>query len=266
MTFIKNELLIGDCKDVLGYFPDDCIDLTVTSPPYDQLRDYKGYSFDYKGIISELFRVTKPGGIVVWVIGDATVDGSETGTSFEHALYFKEVGFNIHDTMIYNKKSAPFPSKNRYSQVFEYMFVFSKGTPITANIIKDRKNKWGGTSTFGKASHRQKDGSLKEEPAKRLVKEFGSRFNIWEIDCGKGKSTQDEVAYKHPAIFPESLARDHILTWSNPGDVVLDPMCGSGTTCKMAAETGRYYIGIDMSEEYIDIVWERLRSINEGKI
>jgi len=212
-------------------------------------------------IAQELFRVTKKGGVIVWVVGDSTVNGSETGTSFKQALFFKEIGFNLHDTMIYEKNSSPYPASkksNRYTQIFEYMFVLSKGKPVTHNLIKDKKNKWAGFPTFGVASSRQVDGSLKKR-GKIIVNEFGYRDNIWRINCGFGYSTKDKIAYKHPAIFPEQLVNDHIITWSNEGDLVYDPFLGSGTTAKMALINGRNFIGSEISKEYCEIAQERIK-------
>ena len=251
-----NKIIQGDCLEVLKEMKDNCIDLTVTSPPYDNLRDYNGYSFDFEGIAKELFRVTKEGGVVVWVVGDATVKGSETGTSFKQALYFKEIGFNLHDTMIYQKNNNPLPEKNRYFQSFEYMFVFSKGKPKTFNPINDRKNINAGL-VKSKSSIRNKDGSTTVTKTS-VVADYGARKNIWKIDCGYMKSTKDKEVYKHPAIFPEPLAHDQIISWSNEGDIVLDIFNGSGTTTKMAKILGRNYIGVDISKEYCDIANKRL--------
>jgi site-specific DNA-methyltransferase (adenine-specific) len=254
-----NKVICGESRAVMESMPDGCIDLTVTSPPYDNLRNYNGYSFDFKGIANQLLRITKEGGVVVWIVGDATVNGSETGTSFKQALYFKEIGFNLHDTMIYERTAAyPASEKSvRYTQTFEYMFVLSKGKPKSINLIRDRKNKWGGMTSFGTQSERCKDGKLKKR-RKIFVSEVGFRFNIWKYATGKGMSTKDEIAFSHPAIFPEKLAEDHILSWSNEGDTVLDPMCGSGTTCKIARKNGRNFIGLDVSHEYCDIANKRL--------
>ncbi len=230
--------------------PDNFIDLTVTSPPYDNLRTYKGFKFDYKSMFNELYRVTKDGGVVVWVVNDATIKGSETGTSFKQALYAKDIGFNLHDTMIYEKNSFSNPSMNRYHQVFEYMFVLTKGKIITFNPIKDRKNK---NKRLGGDNTRQVNGSiLKGKNTGKYLDEYGQRFNIWKYIIGGGHSTKDKIAYKHPALFPEQLAQDHIISWSNEGDIVLDPMCGAGTTCKMAFLNNRNFIGVDISEEYIN--------------
>lgn len=249
-------LHLGDCLDVLPTLPDESVDLTVTSPPYDNLRTYKGYIFDFEPTARELYRVTKEGGVVVWVVGDSTVKGSETGTSFRHALYFKELGFNLHDTMIYEKTGFRYPFPNRYHQVFEYMFVFSKGAPPkTFNSINDRVAVWPDSHRNGNIK-RELDGSFTKRkgryaPAGRL----GRRYNVWRYHVGKNG---DDNVIKHPAVFPESLARDHILSWSNEGDTVLDPMMGSATTGKMAKLNGRKFIGIEVAPEYFEIAKNRI--------
>lgn len=249
-----NTIHCGECAETMrDHIPDNSIDLTITSPPYDNLRDYKGYTFDFEKIASELWRVTKPGGVVVWIVGDATVDGSETGTSFRQALRFMELGFKLHDTMIWNKGgfTAVGTLKARYASVFEFMFIFSKGTISTFNPIIDRinKNKDGRFSKVKRVS----SGEMKDSGKFANRRRMGQRFNVWEI----GAHVQSG-GNCHPAIFPEALARDHIISWSNPGDIVLDPMCGSGTTLKMAVEQGRRYIGIDISQEYVDLSQKRV--------
>ena len=255
-----NKIYCMDAKEGLNLLPDDYIDLTVTSPPYDDLRTYKGYSFDFEPIAKELYRVTKLGGVVVWVVGDATVNGSETGTSFRQALYFRdECGFNLHDTMIYERQPR-FPDHKRYNNCFEFMFVFSKGKPKTINRIADKVNLTAGTTRIG-ASERNPDGSMREMSMSMKgsrIKNKGVRGNIWKYGTGFNQTTKDKDAYKHPAIFPEQLASDHIISWSNEGDLILDPMCGSGTTCKMAMANNRKYIGIDISEEYCEIARKRI--------
>jgi DNA modification methylase len=246
------QLFEGDSASVLKTLAPESIDLTVTSPPYDNLRTYKGYSFDFEAIAKELFRVTKKGGVVVWVVGDATVDGSETGTSFRQALFFKEIGFNLHDTMLYQKQNpgGAIGSNGRYLQVFEYMFVLSKGKPKTFNPIEDRKNVRGGRTEIG-GGHRNQNGSV--APCNTVsYKEFGRRFNIWSYPRGDGGL--------HPAVFPDNLAQDHILSWSNPGDTVLDPFLGSGTTGKMAVLNDRNFIGIEISAEYLQIAKDRIEA------
>lgn len=252
-----------DCLEGMKMLPDKCVDLVVTSPPYDNLRKYKGYSFDFKSIAKEMFRVTKEGGVVVWIVGDETKNGDESGSSFKQALYFKEIGFKLADTMIYHKTDLAFPrhGHKKYPSAFEYMFVFSKGKINTFNLIKDRPNKSAGKTMSGTV--RQVDGSTKPSLAKgKKVSEFGSRSNVWGYSTGKGCSSKDEIAFKHPAIFPEKLAEDHIISWSEEGDLVLDPFVGSGTTAKMAKINKRNYIGFEISEEYAAIANERLRSIN----
>lgn len=248
-----NEIICGDCVDIMRQMPDDYIDLTVTSPPYDNLRTYKGYAFDFESIAKELYRVTKKGGVVVWVVGDATIKGSETGTSFKQALYFKEIGFNLHDTMIYGKHCVPL-NNDRYEPEFEYMFVFSNGKPKTFNPILEKKL-WNDKRTKKRCS-RAKDGSIKFGFASQ--KETKIAGNIWYYNTGGGHTTKDAESYQHPAIFPEQLARDHILSWSNEGDLVADVMCGSGTTCKMAVLNNRHYLGIDIAEEYCEIARKRV--------
>lgn len=260
LIFNKNtmiELINGDCMEVMKTIPDKTFDLTVTSPPYDNLRTYNGYTFDFEGIAKELFRITKDGGVVVWVVGDATIKGSETGTSFKQALYFKEIGFNLHDTMIYEKANISFPDSTRYYQSFEYMFIFSKGKPKTFNPIK-KHNILGGKPIT--ATDRGKDGITKIGHGLRnkKVRPYESVIsNIWRIAKGENQ--------KHPAVFPEKLAEDHILSWSNKGDLVFDPFAGSGTTLKMAKLNGRNYFGCEISEEYCDIIRKRLDfNIQEG--
>lgn len=263
-----NKIYLEDCLQTMKKMDDDTISLTVTSPPYDDLRtynnkvkglstEYNGYSFDFENIARELYRVTKPGGIVVWVVGDATHNGSETGTSFRQALFFKEVGFNIHDTMIYMKNNFSNPSSTRYHQIFEYMFVLSKGKPTTFNPIKDRKNVYGGqVGSWGKNTVRQKDGTMKEN-TRKVIEEYGQRYNVWTYKTSKN-GQEDEVAYEHPAIFPIDMVKDHIISWTNPGDIVYDCFMGSGTTAKAAMLLNRKWIGSEINEDYIDICNRRL--------
>lgn len=266
-----NKIILGNAIDMLSTIEKEFIDLTVTSPPYDNLRSYNGkikdgvvyedgFSFPFVEMARELFRVTKPGGIVVWVVNDQVKNGGETGSSFKQALKFMEIGFTLYDTMIYHKNGAPFPESGRYSQVFEYMFVFSKGKPKTVNLLKDKPNRWAGHTNFGDPSKRQKDGELKKVD-KFTISEYGTRYNVWYINNGAGFSSKDEIAFEHPAIFPESLAEDHILSWTNSGDIVLDPMAGSGTTLKMAKMNNRGYIGIDINEEYVDLCNRRVENV-----
>jgi len=248
-------LIQGDCLEKLKELEDSCIDLTVTSPPYDNLRDYNGYTFDFKGIAKELYRVTKEGGVVVWVVGDATIKGSETGTSFKQALYFKEIGFNLHDTMIYEKQN-PIPlTHNRYEQCFEYMFVLSKGKPTVFNpLIEDCLYK--GIQSSRKTQRASESAKRKTDKI-IITKDTKIKRNKWTFTVGMKTDNGN-----HPATFPEKLAEDHILSWSNEGDTVLDPMCGSGTTLKMAKLNNRKFIGIEISEEYFEIAQDRIKAID----
>lgn len=257
----EGAIVCGSNTDVLRTIDDGKIDLTVTSPPYDDLRSYEGYELNVEKLIKELFRVTKEGGTVVWIVGDATIDGSETGSSFRQALKFKDVGFHLNDTMIYQKNTSSFPSKRkdkRYTQIFEYMFVFTKGKPKDFNLIADKKNKRAGEINWGSNTARGKDGKLVEQSDIKTVPEYSPRNNVWEYIVGGGFGSTDEEAYEHPAIFPEKLAEDHIKSWSKEGDIVLDPMVGSGTTAKMAKLNNRRYIGIDISKKYCELSKERL--------
>ena len=258
-SFKDVQIFNENCLDTMRRMPDNHIDLTVTSPPYDNLRDYKGYTFPFEDIAKELFRVTKQRGVLVWVVGDATVNGSESGTSFKQALFFMQLGFSLHDTMIYEKNGPSYPAQDKYYQIFEYMFVFAKGKPKTYNPLKDRKNKWYGQKWGKTRTRRKKDGSLTvQEWYKEEGEEYGTRFNIWRYNVGAGYQHEDEIAYKHPATFPERLANDHIYSWSNEGDLIYDPFGGSGTTAKMAHLQNRKAIMSEISQEYCEIAKKRI--------
>jgi DNA modification methylase len=248
-----NKIYCESNLETMARMPDNFIDLTVTSPPYDDLRTYNGYSFPFEEIAKELYRVTKQGGVVVWVVGDATVNGSETGTSFRQALYFKEIGFSLHDTMIYAKHN-PIPlTHNRYEQGFEYMFVLSKGKPKTFNPIMEN------CVLVGSLNNRRAAGIVPEAATrsrqeKTIVKEKKQKINIWSYIVG-----YNEDSVKHPAVFPQELAQDHILSWSNEGDLVYDCFGGSGTTAKMAHKWKRNWILSEISQEYVELANKRLK-------
>ncbi len=256
---LQNQIICGDAAKELSKLPEACIDLTVTSPPYDKLRDYDGYSFDFETIARELFRVTKQGGVVVWVVGDSIIDGSESGVSFNQALFFKKIGFNLFDTMIYHKRNGIMTGSTKsYQQKFEYMFIFSKGQPKTIHLISDIKNKYRGQHR--NKTTRKRNGELKKFTVE--VKQSRVRDNIWSYLVGYLHSTKDKIAFEHPALFPEDLAKDHILSWSNEDDLILDPFAGAGTTLKMAKLTKRNYLGIEISQKYCDIIKKRLSKYN----
>lgn len=255
----RDTLIVGDNTAIMKKLPDKLVDLTVTSPPYDDLRKYDGYSFDFETVAEELYRITKEGGVVVWVVGDQTKDGDESGNSFRQALYFKEVGFKLHDTMIYIKNGGlNSGSLLAYQQKFEYMFVFSKGRPKSINLIRDRKNKH---TAPRRKRKRQADGSYVTQVVE--TPKYGVRYNYWIYNTGRGHSTKDDIAFEHPAIFPEKLAEDHIISWSDEGDLIFDPFAGSGTTLKMAKKNNRHYLGCEISRNYVSIIKERMSDINE---
>ncbi len=245
-----NKIYNENCLDTMAKMPDGFVDLTVTSPPYDNLRAYNGYSFQFEDIAKELFRVTKDGGVVVWIVGDATVKGSESGTSFRQALYFKKIGFNLHDTMIYRKINYIPLTHNRYEQEFEYMFVFSKGKPKTFNPIKIPTLS-AGTKRNRKKSNKEEGSSVRNRDEITITKDKKISGNVWSMAVSSTK-------LKHPAIFPEKIAQDHIISWSNEGDLVYDPFMGSGTTAKMALLNNRKFVGSEISKEYCDIAEKRI--------
>jgi len=248
-----------NCLDTMSRMPDDFIDLTVTSPPYDGLRTYNGYSFPFEDIAKELYRVTKQGGVVVWIVGDATIKLSESGTSFKQALFFKECGFKLYDTMIYRKQNYIPLTHRRYEQEFEYMFVFSKGKPKTFNPIMV-KCKTKGSKTNGRTFYQTNSQNIPTEGHKNdAVKEYKQKGNIWQVPTNAGTKG-------HPAQFPEILVNDHIISWSNKNDLVYDPFMGSGTTAKMSILNNRKWIGSEISSEYCKIIEERVKKALEEKI
>ena len=246
------KLIIGNCVHVMRGWKKECVQLTVTSPPYDGLRNYNGYVFPFEEIADELFRVTATGGVVVWVVGDR-INGGRSLTSFRQAIYFQEIGFSVHDVMIYQKKNTPFMRSNAYTNAYEMMFILTKGRPSTFNPIKEKTRRHG----YEMLTHNKLPDGINKKKKGRLKKEK-TRTNIWSYAVGLGGTTSDKIAFQHPAVFPEKLAEDHILSWSNPDDTVLDPMCGSGTTGKMALLHNRRFIGIDISADYIAIASKRL--------
>jgi site-specific DNA-methyltransferase (adenine-specific) len=251
--FHLNQIYNTDCIIGMQKLPDGCIDLTVTSPPYDDLRNYDSYTFDFEGVANQLFRVMKQGGVVVWVVGDRIKNGNRSLTSFKQALYFQEIGFNVHDVMIYKKKNTPFMRSNAYTNCYEFMFVFSKGKPKTFNPLKTQTVRSGEEKLV---ANKKADGINNKVIGK--LNEYKTLTNIWEYAVGLGGTTNDKIAFEHTAVFPEKLAQDHILSWSDIGDIVLDPMCGSGTTCKMAKLNQRDFLGFEISPAYTKLAKKRI--------
>lgn len=249
-----------DCLQTMQRMDNESIDFVITSPPYDNIRNYNGYRFDFEDTAKELFRIIKIGGVVVWVVGDATINGSETGTSFRQALKFMEIGFRLHDTMIYYKNNPMPQTGNRYHQMFEYMFCLSKESPKTFNPITEQ-TKYRGLANM---KNRGKNGELNYEKVERTTeKKVG---NVFFYSIGGGISTKDKIAYKHPAIFPEKLVVDQILTWTNEFDSVYDPFMGSGTTAKVSELLHRKWLGSEISKEYVDIAEQRLMEYRQNDL
>lgn len=259
-----NRINKGNNVTIMNKMPDNSVDLVVTSPPYDDLRDYENdltWDFStFKKVAKQLYRIVKKGGTVVWIIGDKTKDGNKSLTSFKQALYFQEIGFYMYDVIIYEKAGSGPPHSKRYFNTFEYMFILTKGKPKTVNLLADKKNTCAGMTTFADVTRREKDGTLTNK-GRKVINEYGVRTNIWRYNNGKGFSTKDKIAHEHPAIFPEKLVDDHILSWSNPGDIVLDPFGGSGTTAKESIKLGRRWIYIEKVDKYCEIAEKRIKGV-----
>lgn len=249
------ELYNEDCAEGLKKIDSESIDLVVTSPPYDNLRTYNGFSFDFETIAKELYRVVKNGGVIVWIVSDGVENGSETGTSFKQALYFKEIGFKLHDTMIYAKNNPIPQNHNRYEQCFEYMFILSKGRPKTFNPIKIPTKNNGELFSWGDRKTNLDKKQCRRDRAGKDIKEVKAtkiHDNIFYYSIGGGRTG-------HPAVFPNKLAHDHITTWSNRGEKVLDPFSGSGTTAIEALNNGRQFIGFEISKDYYEKSLQRIK-------
>lgn len=255
-----DRIFLGDCVEGMRRLTDACIPLTVTSPPYDGLRSFGGHALDFesfKRVADELYRVTMPGGIVIWVVADAIVAGSETGTSARQKLYFKQIGFKIHHTMVMDKAGSRWPCKVRYGDSLEYAFILAKGKPRTINLLRDKPNRRAGeVQDFNR---REQDGRLRPAGRSRPIAAWGHRRAIWKYAVGSGLTTTDRYAYDHPALMPEKMAEDHIQSWSKPGDLVFDPMAGAGTTCKMALLNHRRYLGFEINPHYHALAERRMR-------
>lgn len=260
---MEGKVIVGECSAVMAErLPDGAIDLVVTSPPYDDLRVYEGYSFDFDAVARQILRVLRPGGACVWVVGDK-YNGSRSCTSFRQVVAFQDMGFHVHDVMIYQKRNTPFMRSNAYTPAYELMVVLSKGgPPKTFNPLVVATQRSGReTAVYAKGT----DG----DNSKRRGVTLGTqkvRTNVWPYAVGLGGTTRDRWAFEHKAMFPEQLAGDHILSWSNPGELVLDPMCGSGTTLKMAKVYGRRWIGIEISAKYAKLARRRVKEARDGLV
>ena len=268
MKLSLNETHLMNCIDGMQLMDEESVDLVITSPPYDDLRTYNDSSkWDhevFKSVADNLTRVLKTGGVIMWNVNDATVKGSETGSSFRQCLYFMDqCGLRLHDTMIYEKTGTAFasgPKSVRYTQIFEYCFILSKGKPKTINLIQDKKNAWAGYTSFGNAKTRKQDGTM-HDPGKKskVIREYGVRTNIWKIKNSGGFGQSSKASYKHPATMPEELARGHVLTWSDKNDLILDPFMGAGTTAQVCLEENRNFIGFEIDETYHQMCVDRVQ-------
>jgi len=268
MNLSLNETHLMNCIDGMQLMDAESVDLVVTSPPYDDLRTYNDSSkWDhevFKSVADNLTRVLKNGGVIMWNVNDATIKGSESGSSFRQCLYFMDqCGLRLHDTMIYEKTGTAFasgPKSVRYTQIFEYCFILSKGKPKTINLIQDKKNAWAGYTSFGNAKTRKQDGTM-HDPGKKskVIREYGVRTNIWKIKNSGGFGQSSKASYKHPATMPEELARGHVLTWSDKNDLILDPFMGAGTTAQVCLEENRNFIGFEIDETYHQMCVDRVQ-------
>lgn len=258
-----NKIYNEDCLLTMKKMDSESVDMVLTSPPYDNLRNYNGFTFDFESIARELFRVLKSNGVIIWVVGDSVIDGSESCNSFKQALFFREIGFKVHDTMIYEKSNISFPDKSRYQNLFEYMFCISKGKPKTFNPILEKTNPkyYKKPNSSSGSSARQKDGTLTKWKYE-MNKPTKIHGNIFRYNVGFMASSNEKLAFEHPATFPEQLAFDQIKTWSNQNDIVFDPFMGSGTTAKISIMLKRNYLGSEISKEYFDLINRRINNFN----
>ncbi len=251
-----NTITCCDCVEGMSRLLNDSIPLTVTSPPYDRVRLFAPW--DFERVAEELYRVSEPGGVVCWVVQDGFEKGGRTLTSFKQTLHFSRLGFLLWDVLIVVAKSYQLPTKGRYVSLFHYCFVLTKGRPNTVNLLRDKPNKCAGK--MKRTWHRRSpDGSMRRGLLPQPIALYGRRSNVWDYATGFNTTTKDREAFAHKALMPEKLARDLIVSFSRPYDVVLDPFAGAGTTAKMAMLTGRRWLGFEIEPEYVALACERLR-------
>lgn len=266
-TVVVNRVFNEDCLQTMSNMEENIVDLVVTSPPYEDLRDYEGFSFDFENTALLLYKILKPGGTVAWVINDKVKDSDRSAESFRQCLFFKHIGFNFHDVIIWNKRSSNFkPRSNAYNNIFEFIFILTKGKQKTFNPLCDKKNRYGG-KPIGPLQ-REKDGSFRYTHGGltgKKIAEYGKRNNIWEIPVGghHSYSFKKEYIREHSAVFPENLAVDLVYSYSNPGDLVYDPFMGSGTTAVASVRLGRYFLGSEICTNYVKIIARRLSEETE---
>ncbi len=253
----ENKIILSDCRDGMAALSNECIPFTLTSPPYDGLRTYDGLAdWNFMDVAKELYRITMQGGVVVWVVQEQIIDGSESGETSRQRLAFANIGFRLHHTMVMGKLGGIQFSSNRYGRPLEYAFILSKGPPRYFNPLRDRPNKEAGrVKVF---LNRNRDGSF--APVKRTqVHPYGLRGSIWFYPTGKNNSAKEDYAFEHPALMPEQMAEDDILSWTKVGDLVFNPFAGAGTALKMALLNHRSYLGFEINPKYVEIARRRLR-------
>jgi len=255
----ENQIICCDCVEGMQRLPDSCIPLTVTSPPYDGIRTYGGHEWNFMAVARELYRITVPGGVVVWVIQEQVIDGAESGESSRQRLAFANIGFRLHHTMVMARRNGRQYSPNRYGPPLEYAFILSKGPPRYVCLLRDKPNTEAGRVRTDAYHHRDPDGSVRRTSQRARVADYGVRLGVWFYPTGKHHSAKEDYAFQHPALMPEQMAEDHILSWSRIGDLVFDPFAGAGTTLKMALLNHRRYLGFEINPKYVRIAERRLR-------
>lgn len=254
---VMGHLSIADAIEHASTLASDSVDLVLFSPPYDGVRDYRGnWTLDLPALGSELLRVVKDGGFAVMVIADGTKNQRKSMTTFRTAVAWEDAGWSLFESVIYSRDGRPGAWwATRFRVDHEHILMFYKGKrprPVTHHDglrvpSKHAGKKWTGTQ-------RLTDGTLVKTSA--TVAADKCRGTIWHYATSNSEGNRTKA--KHPATFPDALARDVILALSAPGDVVYDPMMGSGTSVVIAAQEGRRWLGNDFFAEYVEIAQQRL--------
>lgn len=255
-----NTILHCDCLDGMRQLPDNSIPLAVTSSPYDAIRTYGGHAFAFEPVAKELWRITAPGGVVVWVIADQVIKGSLTGTKHRQVLHFLDLGFRLHNEITLTTVNTPLPQKIRYAQNSQTAYVLAKGRPHAVNLLRDKPNKSAGVFKREWVA-RSKDGTMRKGYYGKCIAPYSLRGDVWTYLVGNNHTTKDKLS--HPSPMAEQMAEDLIISFSRPGELVFDPMAGSGTTCKMALLNHRSYLGMEIHEPYWREAVERLSKYQE---
>jgi hypothetical protein len=256
----RNAILLGDALEILSRIPAGSIPLTLFSPPYDGIRDYgKNWSLDYKTLGRLLFGATCDGGVCAVVIGDGTKDFAKSLTTFRWAVdWVDNTGWRLFECCIYSRHGNPGAWwTQRFRVDHEYILIFFKGDRLrcfdkTALMIPSKH----AGKVYSGTDRLTNGGFKKIEP--KAVNDLKCRGTIWGYATSNSEGNRTKL--EHPATFPDRLADDLIHCFSKPGDLVFDPMCGSGTTCVMAAKAKRDYLGIEINPEYHSIAMKRIQA------